>query len=163
MTDLKIPISAVLNAGLEALQAAVERLEGGKAFDPKRRPRRGIPPESLSGCWLELGSGTGNRTPVPWLRNAAGDLDGLPLCRFHWGFRTDVPAVSVGKDRFVRKVSSFFSSPGGPSLVTNADDLTGFHDAKGVDNLRHERTQFLHTVRAGHRYHDAMPLARKFC
>jgi hypothetical protein len=37
---------------------------------------------------------------------------------------------------------------------TSADDLTGLHDPKGVENLRHERTQLLHTVRAGHRYHD---------
>ncbi len=38
----------------------------------------------------KVGTGTGIRTPVPWLRNAAGDLDGLRLRRFCWGFRTDL-------------------------------------------------------------------------
>jgi hypothetical protein len=28
------------------------------------------------------------------------------------------------------------------------------NDPEGVENLRHERTQLRHTVRAGHRYHD---------
>ena len=100
------------------------------------------------------GTGTGIRTPVPWLRIAAGDLDGLRLRRFCWGFRTDLPAVAVVAGRFRGQSFKFFSSPGGPSLVTNADDLTGLHDPEGVENLRHERTQLLHTVRAGHRYHD---------
>jgi hypothetical protein len=55
--------------------------------------------------------------------------------------------------RFVRRVSSFFQVRR-TSLVTNADDLTALDDPKGVENLRHEGTQLLHTVRAGHRYHD---------
>lgn len=34
------------------------------------------------------------------------------------------------------------------------DVLTGLHDPKGVEKLRHERTQLLHTVRARHGYYD---------
>ena len=56
-----------------------------------------------------------------------------------------------------------FSSPGRPSLVTNADDLTGLHAPKGVENLRHERTQFLHRFVRATAITTAMPLARKFC
>ncbi len=41
----------------------------------------------------DFGTGTGIRTPVPWLRNAAGDLDGFRLRRFCSGFRTDFRVV----------------------------------------------------------------------
>jgi len=46
------------------------------------------------------GTGTGIRTPVPWLRNAAGDLDGLRLRRFCRGFCTDLWVVSGPNGRF---------------------------------------------------------------
>ena len=53
----------------------------------------------------------GIRTPVPWLRNAAGDLDGLRLRWFYWGFRTDLWAVSVVNGPFRAQSFKFFSSP----------------------------------------------------
>jgi len=55
------------------------------------------------------GTGTGIRTPVPWLRNAAGDVGGLRLRLFSSEIRTDAWAVS-GREGpcFVRNVSSFF-------------------------------------------------------
>ena len=49
---------------------------------------------------MRAGTGTGIRTPVPWLRNAAGDLDGLRLRRFSSGFRTDLRVVWVGNNPF---------------------------------------------------------------
>ena len=80
------------NQRLEALQAAVERLEGGQDVRPearcfgqsfknlsrshrtelrsKRRPRQGIRYKSLIACSLEGWVRAGIRTPVPWLRNA---------------------------------------------------------------------------------------------
>jgi hypothetical protein len=70
------------------------------------------------------------------------------------------PLVLSIKRRIVR---SSESSPGGPSLVTNADDLTGLHDPKGLENLRHERTQLFHMVVRAIAMTTAMPLARKFC
>ena len=62
--------------------------------------------------------------------------------------------MSGRNGQFRAQSFKFFSSAGGPSLVTYADDLTGLHSPKGVENLRHEGTQFLHTVHKGHRYHD---------
>ncbi len=72
---------------MEALQAATERLEDGKRFDAtpsshrtkfqesfKIEPHSDAQPvdesdaNSLKYLALMDGSGTGNRTPVPWLR-----------------------------------------------------------------------------------------------
>ena len=52
--------------------------------------RRSFAPISLTsnelrrefGAEVNVGTGTGIRTPVPWLRNAAGDVGGLRLRRF---------------------------------------------------------------------------------
>ena len=51
-------------------------------------------------CLRIFGTGTGIRTPVPWLRNAAGDLDGFRLRRFSWVFRTHLRVVAVVVGRF---------------------------------------------------------------
>ena len=74
------------NQTLEALQAATERLEDGKRFDPTTSRRTKfqesfkIEPQAdpqpveewdanvLKDLAFKVGSGTGNRTPVPWLR-----------------------------------------------------------------------------------------------
>ncbi len=75
------------NQTLEALQAATERLEDGKGFDAtassrgtkfqesfKIEPHADSQPvdesdaNALKDLALRIGSGTGNRTPVPWLR-----------------------------------------------------------------------------------------------
>ena len=83
------------NQSLEALQAAVERLEGGKTFDPttdasdrvsrivqvgaeqtfaqSEDPRRRIGQKSLTAWLWKDGTGTGIRTPVPWLRTTCPD------------------------------------------------------------------------------------------
>jgi hypothetical protein len=81
-------------------------------------------------------------------------FDGLRLRRFSGGFCTDRSAVSVWDGRFRAQSFTFLSSAERPSLVTNGDDVTALHGPKGVENFRHEGTQFLHTVRAGHGYHD---------
>ena len=117
----------------------------------KDRASRGRPCKTRTKSMMN-GTGTGIRTPVPWLRNAAGDLDGLRLRRFCWCFRTDLRGVLVLNRPFRAQSFKFFFKSWRTSLVTHADDLTGLHDPKGVENLRHERTQLLHTVRADHRY-----------
>ena len=75
------------NQKLEALQAASRRLEDGKSFDAipssdaskfqesfkidtraDSQPTDESDAKALKGLALRSGSGTGNRTPVPWLR-----------------------------------------------------------------------------------------------
>jgi hypothetical protein len=60
---------------------------------------------------MSPGSGTGNRTPVPWLRNAAGDVGGFRLRRFCWEFRADRWAVSAADGPFRAQSFKIFSSP----------------------------------------------------
>jgi hypothetical protein len=99
------------NQRLEALQAAVERLEGGKTFDPadgsrgqsvknlsgshqtelrrQRRPRQGIREKSLTVCGLES-----------WYRYGDSNPGRVAEKRFCSGLRTDRSAVSVADGPF---------------------------------------------------------------
>ena len=115
-------------------RCAGNRLSRGCFARPRpsiARLRRRSPSFRVNRCWAsraflerDFGTGTGIRTPVPWLRNAAGDLDGLRLRRFCWGFRTDLRAVSVVDGRFRAQSFKNLSSGQHPSAFSPSIDRT---------------------------------------
>ena len=120
-------------AGLEALQAAVERLEGGKTFDPKyrclgqtfknlsrshrtelrsqRRPRQGIRYKSLTACgmesWLAIRSSLTIQASEGWDRygdlRKVGTFHSRESLRRRRIDRGHCPSVLAGTDRSSRQ------------------------------------------------------------
>lgn len=104
---------------------------------------------------MNSGTGTGIRTPVLWLRNAAGDTGGLRLRRFSSDIRTDAWAVSVGDGPFrAQSVSSFFQVVATASDATHDLDGTRSNSVECCEDFRNEGNEILHTIGRGSDDHD---------
>ena len=77
-------------------------------------PKDGLPTEARSASVprAKVGTGTGIRTPVPWLRNAAGGVDGSGCVGFLGVFALTFGLCRSSPARFVRKVSRILQVSG---------------------------------------------------
>ena len=98
--------------------------------DRRSRWRRGARSDEMlvnvavmrgAGPGIELGWEAGIRTPIPWSRGDAGDVDGFGLSRFYQGNRTIVGSSPVGGGPFVRNLSSFRQELRARFLVAQLD------------------------------------------
>ena len=111
------------------------RREASAASEPrdrseaaKRRARARVGEFEGRSPSVSFGTATGIRTPVPWLRNAAGDTMVSGCVGFPRDFARTLGRCPVERAGFVRKVSSFFQEQ---TKVARTDNVGERPQTKG--------------------------------